>query len=275
MTVPVKAQHLILTRYAQKGLWYDDFSSDWLDDRLRYFREFCVPSMAQQVADDFSWLVFCDETVDRDSLDAIEESAAAVPQFKLVLTSRDKGIALPEAVRPLIDDDTEVLVTTRLDNDDGLHREAIAVLHSYLPAFVNSPQPRWLVNFPRGYRYEAATGRAFSAVWLHGAFMSLYEKVRPGQREFRNIYKVRHNWLHHTMPLHFDESIPAWLQVIHGLAESTGYRSGMALTGGNRESLVKSDVDIEVAPAEIEGAFGIKAGGEAGQASEAGTEPHA
>jgi hypothetical protein len=275
MNVPAKIQHLVLTRYAQKGLWYDDFSADWLEDRLNVFSRYCVPSMAQQTASDFSWLVFCDETLDRDRLDAIEERAAAVPQFKLVLTSHEKGVRLPNAIRPLIDEDTDVLITTRLDNDDGLHKETIAVLQSYLPAFVNSPHPRWVVNFPRGYRYDAETGRAFAAVWLHGAFMSMFEKMRPGKREFRNIYKVRHNWLHHTMPLHFDESIPAWLQVIHGLAESTDYRSGVPLTGGNNQSLIRRDIDIEIDPAEIEADFGIEAGGGSGQASEAGAAPQA
>ena len=263
-----KVQHLVLTRYAQKGLFYDDFSAKWLDDRLRIFSEFCVPTMAQQTAGDFSWLVFCDETIDPNQLAAIEASAAAVPQFKLVLTSHDKGIALPQAIGRLIDEDTEILVTTRLDNDDGLHRQAIEVQQSYLPPFVNSPEPRSVLNFPQGYRYETETGRAYAAVWLHGSFMTLFEKLRPGTRDFRNIYKVRHNWLHHTMPLHFDESIPGWLQVIHGLGESTEYRSGVALTGGNRESLVRTDVDIPIDPAEIEAGFGVRLGGGMGQTSE-------
>jgi hypothetical protein len=270
-----KVQHLVLTRYAQKGLFYDDFSSDWLDDRLRVFTEYCVPSMAQQAAGDFSWLVFCDETIDPDYLKAIEESAAAVPQFQLVLTSFANRVALPESIRPLLHEDTEVLVTTRLDNDDGLHKEAIAALESYLPAFVNSPYPRWVVNFPSGYRYEAETGRAYAAVWLHGAFMTLFEKVRPGERKFLNIYKVRHNWLHHTMPLHFDESIPAWLQVMHGLAESTDERSGFALTGGNLQSKVRPDIDIGIDPAEIEAGFGVNLSGCPGQTSEAGAGPQA
>jgi hypothetical protein len=274
MTSEIKTQHLVLTRYAQKGLFYEDFSSDWLEDRLRVFRAYCVPSMAQQVAHDFSWLVFCDESIDREYMAAIEESAAAVPQFELVLTSHASGVKLPDAIGPFIDEDTEVLVTTRLDNDDGLHADAIAVLQSYIQAFANSPHPLWAVNFPTGYRYEAETGRAYAAVWLHGAFMTLFERMRPGEREF-HIYRAGHNKLHHTMPVHFDESIPAWLQVIHGLAESTEYRSGIALTGGNRESLVKPDVDVEIDPAEIEAAFGVDVRGGRGDAPEASTSPSA
>jgi hypothetical protein len=264
-----KVQHLILTRYAQKGLFYDDFSPDWLDDRLRVFSRFCVPSLAQQTAGDFSWLVFCDDTLDPSRLEAIEMSAAAVPQFELVLISRERGVALPQAIRPRINDDTEVLITTRLDNDDGLHKEAIAVLQSYLPSFASSPYPRWAVNFPSGYRYEEG-GAAYAAVWIHGAFMTMFERLRPGKPDFHNIYKVRHNWLHHTMPLHFDESIPGWLQVIHGLAESTDERAGVALTGGNIQSMVRPDVDIEIDPAEIEAGFGVEISGGPETTSESG-----
>jgi hypothetical protein len=60
------------------------------------------------------------------------------------------------------------------------------------------------------------------------------------------------------MPLHFDESIPGWLQVIHGLAESTEPgRRGQVVKAGNRESVVKKDIDIEVDPGEAGTAFGV------------------
>jgi Putative rhamnosyl transferase len=253
-----KYQHLILTRYTMKGLFYEDFSRDWLDERLQIFRQYCVPGIADQTREDFSWLVFCDESTDSDYVEAVEESTSLVPQLRVVLSSHERGIQLRKAMMPLVEDDTEVLITTRLDTDDTLHEEAIAVLQSYLAAFVGSPHERFVVNFPRGYRFEDPTGRLYACYWPHGPFMTLFQKIRPASRKFYNLYWERHNWLHHIMPLHFDESIPGWLQVIHGLAESTEPgRRGQVVKAGNRESVVKEDIDIEVDPGEAGTAFGV------------------
>ena len=52
--------------------------------------------------------------------------------------------------------------------------------------------------------------------------------------------------------------MPAWIQVIHGRAESTDPEAlkGIALTGGNRRSEVQEDTDYEVDPAAIAPEFG-------------------
>jgi SAM-dependent methyltransferase len=249
-----KFQHLINTRYAIKGMYYDHFSEEWLQDRLRLFRRYCVPGVARQTNGDFSWLVFCDETVDDGYLDSLRESARLAPQFRLVITSHASGVRDRDMAESLLDDDTEVLITTRLDNDDVLHPEAIAVIQSYLGAFVHSPHERWALNFPRGFRYDENSDRLYASYWPHGAFMSVFEKLRTGEAIF-NASRA-HPKMHARMPLHFEESIPGWLQVIHGRAESTGgYRAGAVVTAGNVGTVVKPDMDLEVDPAEMDDAF--------------------
>ena len=47
----MKLQHLVITRLTIK-LFYDEFSPDWLEERLRLFRTYCVPSMADQTSED-------------------------------------------------------------------------------------------------------------------------------------------------------------------------------------------------------------------------------
>jgi hypothetical protein len=252
----VKFQHLILTRYAVKGLFYDEFSREWLEERLRVFRAYCVPGMAQQTVGDFSWLVLFDETTDRDYLDRVRESARFVPQLRIVTTSHKRKVPLPKAIAPFIDDDTQVLITTRLDSDDSLNRETAAVLRAYVEAFVASPRRRWIVNFPRGYRYDDQGGRLYAAYWPYSPFSTLFERLDGDRRRF-NVYRNHHK-LHLHLPVHFDESIAGWMQVIHGLAESTEPgRRGRVVTAGNRDSVVRKDTDIEVALGATGDSFGI------------------
>jgi SAM-dependent methyltransferase len=261
-----RVQHLIHTRYAVKGVFYDDFSAEWLRDRIRLFRRYCVPGVERQTIGDFSWLVFCDETIDGGYLDSLRESSRLAPQLRLVTTSHASGVRERDAQESLLEDDADVLITTRLDSDDVLHPEAMAVIRSYLDAFVRSPHQRWALNFPRGFRYDEDSGRVYSSYWPHGGFMSVFEKLRAGEAFF-NVRRP-HPRLHAMMPLHFDESLPGWLQVVHGRASSTGgYRAGTVLTAGNVGTVLKRDIDLEIDPVELDDGFRfVLAAGENGPA---------
>jgi hypothetical protein len=252
----VKFQHLVVTRLTVK-LWYDDFSPEWLADRLRLFRAYCVPGMAAQTLDSYSWLILCDETTDADFIDDVQESASQVPELRVAATSQERDVRIPAAVAPSVEDDTELLITTRLDGDDCFHAEMIATVQSYVEAFSRSPSNRWVLDFPRGYRYDERSRRLYARYKANSPYASMFEKLRPGERvrtAYGNLSK-----LHLKTPVHYDVSIPGWIQVIHGLAKSTTPGSGTVLTGGNIGTTV-SEGDIEVDPTEIEGSFGVDLG---------------
>src|SRR4051812_19883543 len=144
----MKLQHLVITRLTIK-LFYDEFSPDWLEERLRLFRTYCVPSMADQTSDEYEWLILCDETTDPEFVKRVEESRSLVPQLRVLYTSK-RGGGIPDVVSPTIKADTELLVTTRLDGDDSLHAETVAVVQEYAGAFARSSNRTWLLNFPWG-----------------------------------------------------------------------------------------------------------------------------
>jgi hypothetical protein len=259
----MKFQHLVVSRLTVKQ-FSDEFSPEWLDDRLRLFRDYCVPSMAAQTRDRYRWLILCDETTDPDFIDSIKESASRVPQLRVAATSQERNVRIPDAVAPTVDDDTELLITTRLDADDCFHAEMIATVQSYVDAFSRSPSNRWVLDFPRGYRYDEPSRRLYARYKANSPFASMFEKLRPG-KTFRTAYG-NHSKLHLKTPVHYDVSIPGWIQVIHGFAKSTEPKSGTVLTPGNRvTTLSEQDKDIEVDPAEIEGSFGVDLGATASQ----------
>jgi hypothetical protein len=257
----MKVQHLVVTRLAMK-LFYEDFSQAWLDERVRLFRNYCVPGMARQTAGDYLWLVLCDETADRGFIEAIQESAETVPQLRVVPTSRERDVNIPDAVASVLDEDTDVLISTRLDSDDSFHADMLAVVQSYIDAFIRFPSRKLVLDFPLGYRYDEPNRRLYATYWMNSPFATLFEKLRPGGR-FQNAY-VNHHKLYLKGPVHSDVSFPGWIQLIHALADSTKERAGTALTGGNRTSTVQR-LDIEVDPSEIGGGFAVDLGRSAPQ----------
>lgn len=254
----MKHQHLVVTRYTMKGWAYEEFSADWLAERARVFRDFCVPSMEQQDVD-FTWIALCDESTDPAYVEQIREHAGAVPDFRVVTTSRERGIWIRQAVASMVDPEADLLITTRLDNDDALHQGALRAVQEYIEPFDRSAHDALLVRFPRGYRYDEPSGRMFSSYWMDSPFISLLERVGNGSGEVQNVYFAQHPRIHLDFPTHSEESLPAWLQVIHGRAESTDQEAlaGVALTGGNRRSEVKAETDYEVDPTAIAPSFGL------------------
>ena len=244
----MKLQHLVITRLTIK-LFYDEFSPEWLEERLRLFRTYCVPSMAGQTSEEYEWLILCDQTTDPEFVKRVEESRSLVPQLRVLYTSKHGG-GIPDVVSPTVKPDTELLVTTRLDGDDALHTETVAVVQEYASAFARSSNRTWLLNFPWGYRYDEGDRRLYEVYWMYSPFSSLFEKLRAGKR-FENVYRNHHR-LHLFSSAHFDHSLPAWMQVIHGRADEL---SGTA-PAGNRMSAVKAS-DVEVDPAEVGEAFGV------------------
>ena len=247
----MKVQHLVVTRLTVK-LFYDSFSPDWLEERLRLFRTYCVPGMAAQTNSDFEWVILCDEETDPEFVAKVEEIRSLVPQLRVAKTSQARDVQIPGAVGTVLDDDTELLITTRLDGDDLLHRETIESVRSYVDAFARSPHRSWILDFPRGYRYDEPNGRLYETFWMFGPFTSLFEKLRAGKAP-RNAYRNHHR-LHLFSPTHFDLSIPAWMQVIHGVAEE---RSGEARSAGNRDSKIGQH-DVEVDARQAAAPFGAK-----------------
>ena len=246
----MKSQHLVITRLTIK-LFYDRFTPQWLDERLRLFRTYCAPSMAEQTGDDYEWIILCDETTDAGFVKAVEENRSLVPQLRVVYTSKERDVNISDALTPLIKADTELLITSRLDGDDSLHAETISVVQHYAGAFAQSSPRSWVLDFPLGYRYDEREGRLYEVFWMYSPFASLFEKLTPGKR-FKNVYRNHHR-LHLFSPAHFDLSIPAWLQVIHGRAEE---RSGTAIGAGNRDSAIRP-TDFEIDPAEVGKVFGV------------------
>jgi hypothetical protein len=174
-------------------------------------------------------------------------------------TSRERGLWSSHAVASVLDDDTNLLITTRLDNDDALHAGVLRALQEYVEPFARSPLDALLVRFPRGYRYDEPSGSMFSSYWMDSPFITLFDRVDGDRTNVRNVYFAQHPRIHLEVATHLEESLPAWLQVIHGRAQSTDQEAlaGVALTGGNRRSVVSGDTDIEVDPARVGPTFGL------------------
>ncbi len=116
--------HLLLTRFNLKygGLFDARYSDAWMAHRLDLFERFCLPSVARQIETDFRWLIFFDRERSEPWLATIDRLVGA-GRFEPVFLDGD-GELIAEVGRRAAG--KEVLLTSRLDNDDVIHPEYIA-----------------------------------------------------------------------------------------------------------------------------------------------------
>lgn len=232
-------QHLIETRFSLLTS-KNPLTREWLDYRLELLRKYTLPSVAAQTVTSFTWLLFCDESTDPEVLAQLREEERRVPSAQIALTG-GKNAPL-DIVRSMVQQDVDVLITTRLDSDDAIAERYIELVQSYAAPFQNSEYERMLVNCPRGYRLDTRGDTPEAPLlyrdWMpNSPFHSLFERPQQSQpqtvlafqhdvlrRRYANLQRLEslrtghtggHSRMHQHYPTHQDESMPAWLIVVH------------------------------------------------------------
>ncbi len=201
--------HLILTRFntavdfapSAKGL--DD---EWLKARLLLFERYCLPTVAAQRNVTFRWLVFCDAASPAWFKEKMSSYGELVSPIYIDGPATDEVIARSVAATGLVS--SSHLITTRLDNDDGIGRDHLRLIQG---AF--KQQDREFLIFPLGL--QLYRGRLYHCYWKSNPFLSLVERVK-GDGSFTTVMCVEHNLVRTAGKVRNIISVPQWLQVIHG-----------------------------------------------------------
>lgn len=213
MTAARRFCHVVQTRFSVRAGWgYQEFPPDWLRERLELFDAYCLPSVAGQGCGDFLWQVYCDRDTDAGVLAELTRRAGEVPQMQIALTGPSCDTPVVHVLRATEAGDRAV-ITTRLDSDDAIAKRYVGAIQAHADAFMESDRETLLLNFPRGFQLDAASGR-LSFDWMpRSSFHSLFERVSTG---LSTVLAGNHSKFHEIHPTVHDDSIAAWLMVIHG-----------------------------------------------------------
>lgn len=203
-------QHLLLTRFNLRIFGCRGSDPDWLAHRFRFFERICAPSVMAQTTRDFQWLLYCDAA---SPAWALERLRAVVGDDDRVILAFIDGPDTPErrraAVEAVLRPGITHLVTSRLDNDDGLARPFMETVQRQFAG-----QDFEFVNFPDGH--TCFRGRAYAWRHLSSPFLSLVERITGPGHVIRTVMDEPHQLVAARYPVRQVECGPAWLQVIHG-----------------------------------------------------------
>jgi hypothetical protein len=219
----MKVQHFILTRFnlrlaeLSEDLVRDKFGNkidrdQWLEHRFKLFERYCLPSMAAQKNQDFRWMLFFDEATPARFREHIERLKADCPQIQAFFI---RGPHIHDYVMEQVEADTSVLITTRMDNDDALHEDALQVIRDQ----VGNGDRDLCVNLRYGLELiddkalELNDVKAEVISHKYNHFSSLIEVRKT--RGFVTIFESSHGRISSLAPVRQIYSTPYWLVVLH------------------------------------------------------------
>ena len=207
-------QHIIVTRFncrfgtMPKHLTFQvPTAPNWLDDRFDLFEKYCAPSLHAQTQHRFQWFVYFDQNTPPRYLQRAERALGHRANMHVKLCEAFTIEKLREDIRSATPTATQWLLTTRLDNDDGLGSNFVERLQVEVDR-----TRREALNFPLGLVFGSS--KLFSSVQGSNAFLSVSE---PYDDDFKTVHWGSHNDMASRMPVRdVGSERPAWLQIIHG-----------------------------------------------------------
>lgn len=210
--------HFLLTRFnLKKSDWQQDkncqkvLDEKWLKNRIGLFTKYCLPSVLGQTRRDFKWLIFFQEAPEpeiRKLLKKLEVHDFIEPVFVNGFEEFQKNLPLYIAKRMTAG--SVGLLTTRLDNDDALHKDFIRWVQD-----ATIPQGRdTVLHFPKGLFLDLGDQKRLGAsTYPLNQFISLKEAFRE-DAPLTALGRAHDSWgetLHIQALPHTD----AWLQITH------------------------------------------------------------
>ena len=214
-----KFEHYLLTKF-NKGLYTQSQKTkgdrkardEWMVHRIRLFEKYCFPSIKSQVNQDFKWIVIFDRKTPKEFLRKIEEYT----QYKNFIPVFDGSF--DHHIKKLLRPETQYLITTRIDNDDAFHKNAIKKIQLHFAKDNLAYARDFFLNFPIGYCLDEQTGQ----ITLNGSksnpFITLVEKVKRGPKavSIKTVRCMNHSHLDRLGKIkQICTTTPMWVQVIH------------------------------------------------------------
>jgi hypothetical protein len=149
-------KHYLITRFnVPVKNWEKDkagnkvLDQEWMEHRLHLFSQYCAPTIRIQTCTNFTWLIYCDINTESHFLEQVRSAIAGMNHAEIRLADDFDGL-LHDLRETILHLTTPYVISTRLDNDDGLSPDFIRNVQTHF-----RPQHRLILNFTKGVLYDA------------------------------------------------------------------------------------------------------------------------
>lgn len=210
--------HFLITRFNLKNPYWRNqdkeyyvLSNEWLDERFEIFETYCLPSVKSQSQQNFIWLVFFDIDTPKNYINKINSKTNEFSNFKPIFIDGFKELsnAVKHQIELLQSSYEDYFITTRLDNDDIIHRDFIKTIQN-----LYVPKPNTVIDLRMGYQVilqnqNTTEIRDFKSDY--NPFLSIVTNLV----DFDNIMSQQHDYWKIYPNVIVNDKDHLWIQLIH------------------------------------------------------------
>ena len=209
-------KHLLITRFNLKNPEWKQLTKNnesllddsWMNERLELFANYCFPSISNQSNQNFEWLLYFDSTTSETHKSKIAEIIGNKTNIKSFFI--DGMPVFNESIIKYVEENisTEYLITSRIDNDDCIHKDFINEIQKHF-----DKQDFLAIDNIEGYTLQIEPNFILGKKeHIFNPFISLIEK----NNQPKTVWHYVHNmWKKEPRLIHVTEK-RLWLSVIHG-----------------------------------------------------------
>jgi hypothetical protein len=210
--------HYIITRFNLRSIdWKQTKNGDlvltdlWLKERFQIFEDFCLPSVQNQSNQSFKWCVFFDiETPEKHQL-KISEIHQKYSNFRPIYIDGMKNLnkEFIKYIKDTLDVSDKYIITSRLDNDDIIHKDFVEVIQNNY--FL---EPNTIIDLRKGYQVaiETKNTQIRSIDFQFNQFVSLVEAV---DTPIKTVMDKMHREWKKNLKVNIYTKNELWIELIH------------------------------------------------------------
>jgi hypothetical protein len=210
-------KHFLFTRF---NLRFDDWeltrsgnsvlNEDWLTERFRLFKMYCLPSVLNQSNQHFTWFIFFDintPEIFKQEIKTLQEQYSNL-QPVFIESGKNFRSSIAETIKSNISEDDKYVLTSRIDNDDIIHKDFIATVQDLF-----QPINTHVIDIRSGYQLvvEQNENRLLKFDLSYNPFISLVETPENAKSVFSRDHR---DWRSEKSITVF-KGKRLWVQVVH------------------------------------------------------------
>lgn len=210
-------KHFLITRFNLKVKHWKTakdgsivLTKSWLDDRFHLFENYCLPSVRNQVNQNFSWVVFFDIGTPSAYRQKIEQLSNNYDNLFPIYIDGIKPLrsSLKQFIKGHLDKDDDFIITSRMDNDDVIHRDFIDTIQR-----MAKKDNGLVLDLRKGIQMNISNN--FYEVRNHYTYFNAFVSLVENSFDFNTVMHRMHQDWKDAKSIVVDDSKALWIELIH------------------------------------------------------------
>ena len=185
-------------------------TDEWMEHRFRLFENYCLPSVMNQSNQNFIWCIFFDKHTKNKYTEKISYYIRKCGNIYPIYLNDATGMidGLKKTIKNNISEKDKFVITTRMDNDDILHKDFIKTIQdNYIPVHstVIDLREGYQVYLKKGQseirKFDSPFNQFVSIVEIVTAIETVFSRQHPQWEDAENVVIV--------------EKYRLWIELVH------------------------------------------------------------